>query len=89
MPALLSIQFLFAFIVSSIALLYCSLVAAQPPQTFTIPRTNQVPTINGVLEENEWAQASSVLINIEVDPGDNIEAEVLAEALLMEDGRPP
>ena len=86
MPALLSIQFLFAFIVSSIALLYCSLVAAQPPQTFTIPRTNQVPTINGVLEENEWAQASSVLINIEVDPGDNIEAEVLAEALLMEDG---
>ena len=52
-----------------------------------IPRTTAIPIIDGSIEEDEWQEAAAIQVNIEVDPGDNIEAEVTAQALIMEDGQ--
>lgn len=54
--------------------------------TFSIPRISSPPTIDGALDAGEWDQASRIPINVEIDPGDNLDAEVSADALLMEDG---
>jgi len=61
-----------------------SLAAAQ--SIHTIPRILQSPTIDGQLDTGEWAGAISIPVNIEISPGDNVPAEVEAEALLMENG---
>ena len=52
-----------------------------------IPRITAIPIIDGSIEEDEWQKAAAIQVNIEVDPGDNIEAEVTAQALIMEDGQ--
>ena len=52
-----------------------------------IPRITAIPIIDGSIEEDEWQEAAAIQVNIEVDPGDNIEAEVKAQALIMEDGQ--
>ncbi|MFL2874959.1 MAG: DUF5916 domain-containing protein [Pseudohongiellaceae bacterium] len=52
-----------------------------------IPRITAIPIIDGSIEEDEWQEAAAIQVNIEVDPGDNIEAEVTAQALIMEDGQ--
>ena len=52
-----------------------------------IPRITAIPMIDGSIEEDEWQEAAAIQVNIEVDPGDNIEAEVTAQALIMEDGQ--
>lgn len=53
---------------------------------YSIPRISHSPTINGVFDAGEWDQATRILVNIETDPGNNIDADVSAEAYLMEDG---
>ena len=62
------------------------LAAAQTAPDFNIPRITNPPTIDGVVEANEWKEATRIPVNIEVEPGDNLEAQVFAEALLMENG---
>ncbi|MGE4629265.1 MAG: hypothetical protein AAEC86_02345, partial [Pseudohongiellaceae bacterium] len=62
------------------------LAAAQTTHDFDIPRITKPPTIDGVVEANEWKEATRIPVNIEVEPGDNLEAQVFAEALLMENG---
>ena len=52
-----------------------------------IPRITAIPIIDGSIEEDEWQEAAAIQVNIEVDPGDNTEAEVTAQALIMEDGQ--
>ena len=52
-----------------------------------IPRITAIPIIDGSIDEDEWQEAAAIQVNIEVDPGDNIEAEVTAQALIMEDGQ--
>ena len=54
---------------------------------FEIPRITTIPIIDGSIEEDEWQEAAAIQVNIEVDPGDNTEAEVTAQALIMEDGQ--
>ena len=49
-----------------------------------VPR--KPPVIDGIIGQLEWSGARIIQVNIEVDPGDNIEAAVTAQALLMEDG---
>ncbi|NKB34560.1 MAG: hydrolase [Pseudomonadales bacterium] len=72
--------------ISAALVLLSSLVSAQSTNNFSIPRISQAPTIDGVVEDNEWTAATRIPINVEIAPGDNVEAEVFAEALLMEDG---
>ena len=52
-----------------------------------IPLITAIPIIDGSIEEDEWQEAAAIQVNIEVDPGDNIEAEVTAQALIMEEAR--
>ena len=52
-----------------------------------IPRITAIPIIDGSIEEDEWQEAATIQVNIEVDPSDNIQAEVTAQALIMEDGQ--
>ena len=67
----------------------CLLFTATPAAAqsiHSIPRVQQSPTIDGQVDTGEWAGAVSIPVNIEISPGDNVPAEVEAEALLMEDG---
>ena len=58
---------------------------AQTP-VYSIPRITEAPVVDGKIGAVEWAKATRVQVNIETDPGNNVEAEVQTEALLMEDG---
>ncbi|MEQ8315686.1 MAG: DUF5916 domain-containing protein [Gammaproteobacteria bacterium] len=53
---------------------------------YDIPRVTSRPDIDGALAEGEWADAITVAITVETEPGENIPAPVDTEALLMEDG---
>lgn len=81
-----SIPSLASFCIGSVFLLIPGLSSGQADPDFSIPRISQAPTIDGVIEAGEWTAASRIPINVEIDPGDNVEAEVSAYALLMEDG---
>ena len=61
-----------------------SQVEARRP--YRIPRIDAVPRVDGVIDDGEWGAAARIPVDIETEPGDNLEAEVYAEALLMEDG---
>ncbi len=61
-------------------------INAQSLTTYDIPRISTEPRIDGQIDEGEWSQATRVSINIEINPRDNVTADVEAEALLMEDG---
>ena len=74
------------FCVSAVLIIMSRLAAAQTPPDFNIPRIIMPPTIDGVVEANEWKEATRIPVNIEVEPGDNLEAQVFSEALLMEKG---
>ena len=70
----------------------CLLISAHPAAlaqsgvNYQIPRITVAPTIDGEVDQQEWAAASRVTLDIEVEPGENIPAPVSAEALIMEDG---
>lgn len=51
-----------------------------------IPRISERPTIDGIVETLEWESAVRIPVNIEVEPRDNVAADVSADALIMEDG---
>ena len=51
-----------------------------------IPRTDQTISIDGTMNDGEWADATQVEVNIETRPGENIEAKVKTIAYLVEDG---
>ncbi len=72
--------------VGAFLIIMSRLATAQTAPDFDIPRITTPPTIDGVVEANEWKEAMRIPINIEIEPGDNLEAQVLAEALLMENG---
>ncbi|MFM1897583.1 MAG: hypothetical protein RLZZ385_2657 [Pseudomonadota bacterium] len=59
---------------------------AQDVANYEIPRISQPPVIDGAVGELEWAAASRIVLDIEVEPGENIAAPVTADALIMEDG---
>ena len=53
---------------------------------YDIPRTSAKPAINGEIDAQEWADAMSIKIAVETEPGENVPAEVATEGLVMEDG---
>ncbi len=71
----------------SFVLLAVSGYSSAQTTVYSIPRISQAPVIDGKIDNDEWAAATRVQINIETDPGNNVEAEVQTEALLMEDGQ--
>ena len=77
---------LISLCVGAFLIITSRLAAAQTAPDFNIPRITNPPTIDGVVEANEWKEATRIPVNIEVEPGDNLEAQVFAEALLMENG---
>ena len=77
---------LISLCVGAFLIIMSRLAAAQTAPDFNIPRITNPPTIDGVVEANEWKNATRIPVNIEVEPGDNLEAQVFAEALLMENG---
>ncbi|MFP6810151.1 MAG: DUF5916 domain-containing protein [Pseudohongiellaceae bacterium] len=77
---------LISLCVGAFLIIMSRLAAAQTAPDFNIPRITNPPTIDGVVEANEWKEATRIPVNIEVEPGDNLEAQVFAEALLMENG---
>ena len=77
---------LISLCVGAFLIIMSRLAAAQTAPDFNIPRITNPPTIDGVVEATEWKEATRIPVNIEVEPGDNLEAQVFAEALLMENG---
>lgn len=61
------------------------LAQSDRPQ-YTIPRTNQAPDIDGELGNGEWDRATRIDVSVEINPGDNLVADVGGYALIMEDG---
>ncbi len=73
--------------IALILLCFSTLLTAQTPEIdFQIPRTSNPPMIDGRIGELEWAAAQRVLLDIETNPGENIQARVTSDALIMEDG---
>jgi len=73
----------------SLALLLVSLLLGSElnaQSRLSIPRVSEAPRIDGQIDPGEWALATSIAVDIETDPNNNVPAEVGAEALLMEDG---
>ena len=77
---------LISLCVGAFLIIMSRLAAAQTASDLNIPRITNPPTIGGVVEANEWKEATRIPVNIEVEPGDNLEGQVFAEALLMENG---
>ena len=59
---------------------------SQTSLNFEIPRILNRPKIDGNAETSEWELALRIPVQIEVNPRDNVAANVTAEAMLMEDG---
>jgi len=70
-------------LVVALNLLSFNLVAKQ---NYTIPRVEKAPVIDGVINAQEWQQASQVELAYETNPGDNLPARVKTTAYMMEDG---
>jgi hypothetical protein len=70
-----------------IAILTASLLAGDAfAVTSDLPRTTDVITIDGVMNEAVWQTATQIKIDTETQPGENIEARVATIAYLVEDG---
>lgn len=74
-----------------VILLPAALMLAALPQKniaadYYIPPTKSQPKIDGILDRNEWVDASEVLVNIETDPADSVKSDVKTRAFLMENG---
>ncbi len=54
--------------------------------TYTMPRVSIAPTIDGVIDDNEWSNASQVELKYDINPGENAPAPVATTAYIMEDG---
>lgn len=53
---------------------------------YSIPRVDQAPVIDASIGPGEWDSASRIDVNVETNPGYNLQADVDAYALFMEDG---
>ena len=62
----------------------CSIVVQA--STVELPRTDSAVTIDGVMDEAAWRDATQVELGLETMPGENIPAPVKTVAYLMEDG---
>jgi hypothetical protein len=82
----ISRNYTFQIIFSTSLFLSVANVSSAQTNLYSIPRITNAPTIDGRIDDNEWANATRVQVNIETDPGNNVAAEVQTEALLMEDG---
>ncbi len=51
-----------------------------------LPSTTRTISIDGVLDEAEWADAARISIDTETNPGENIPARVQTVAYIVEDG---
>lgn len=63
-----------------------SKISGQTTFNLEVPRISIPPNIDGIIETSEWESAARIPVNIEVDPRDNVYADVKATALIMEDG---
>ncbi|MDH3351549.1 MAG: carbohydrate binding family 9 domain-containing protein, partial [Gammaproteobacteria bacterium] len=61
------------------------------PLTFaniaTLPRSSELVTIDGLMDEEAWKYATQIKIDTETNPGENIPARVETIAYLLEDGQ--
>ena len=55
-------------------------------ETYTIPRVENTPVIDGKMDSGEWQNATKVKLAFEIDPGDSTPAKVDTFAYIMEDG---
>ncbi len=62
-----------------------ALAQSSRPQ-YTIPRTSEAPDIDGELAIGEWDRATRIDVSVEINPGNNLVADVGGYALIMEDG---
>jgi hypothetical protein len=72
------------------AALFCAMTLASAQLIAApteIPRTNSAPTIDGVLDTNEWRSAVSFTLDYETDPSENIKPEVETTVYITEDGK--
>ena len=63
-----------------IAGLFAQISLAQ--SQYEIPRTTSKPVIDGEMAAQEWADALSISITVETEPGENLPAEVATEGLV-------
>lgn len=45
-------------------------------ETYSLPRISQQPTIDGLLDHNEWASATQIQLVFDINSGDNTPAPV-------------
>ena len=87
MPGLIRIRTIATLLCALGAVLLSSVSATALAQSsYNIARVAQAPSIDGELEPGEWDQATRIEADIEVEPADNIPANVSSYALVMEDG---
>ncbi|MEQ8955243.1 MAG: DUF5916 domain-containing protein [Gammaproteobacteria bacterium] len=73
-------------VITALMLVLTSANLLAQSNTYQIPRINGAPDIDGDASDVLWSQAERIPVNIEVDPGDSVPAEVQAHALVMENG---
>ena len=66
--------------------LCCLSTAVAAVNTAKLPRTSDSITIDGVLDEIAWQQATRIDLDFEIEPGENIPARVKTIAYVVEDG---
>ncbi len=84
------IGFVFCIISSITFLIFGSLLSQTPDSlqpkeqvTYLVPKVNALMKVDAYLNEEFWDKAVKIDANIEVSPGENIEAPVKTEALLV------
>jgi hypothetical protein len=66
------------------ALAFASSQALAAPTS--IPRITQQPTIDGILDQDEWRSAVMYTLDYETDPAENVKPEVETKVYIAEDG---
>jgi hypothetical protein len=69
-----------------LAVTYLCLTGQAVANVADLPRTDSDFSIDGVLDEVAWSSALRVDLDVETDPGENLEAAVATRAFLIEDG---
>lgn len=70
----------------SVILIFTVLPKKNIAADYFIPSTTNQPTIDGILGEREWRDASEVYVNVETDPADSVKSAIKTKAFLMENG---
>ena len=64
-----------------------SMATSQAARISDLPHTDGAISIDGVMDEAAWADATAIDIDIETRPGENIPARVKTVAYILEDGQ--